>query len=124
MQDMTFIIKIEHPVADLWGTLGEAGVNIQASCTYPTLDGRVVRVVVDDSEVDAARDALLAAGFGALDRHEVLITEIENAPGNLGRLARRVADAGVRLTTLYMAMGDRVVIGSADMPELKALLEG
>ena len=122
MQDMTFIIKIDSPVADLWLALGTAGVNIQASCTFPSLDGRMVRVVVEDADADKAREALLAAGFGALDRHEVLIADIDNSPTALGDLARRVADAGIRLTTLYMAMGDRVVISSADLDALRALL--
>jgi hypothetical protein len=122
MQDMTFVIKMERPVADLWEALGAAGVNIEASCTYPSLDGRVVRIVVDDAAVDEAGAALAAAGFGALDQHEVLIAEIENTPGALGDLAHRVRDAEVRLTTLYMAMGDRVVIASPDMDRLREVM--
>ena len=124
MQDMTYIIKMDRPVAEIWETLGGAGVNIEASCTYPSLDGRVVRVVVDDSQVDLASDALRRAGIGALDRHEVLIADIDNRPGALGDLARRVKEADVRLTTLYMAMGDRVVIGSPDMDRLRSLISG
>jgi hypothetical protein len=122
MHDMTYIIKMERPVSELWETLGDAGVNIEASCTYPSVDGRVVRIVVDDSDVAAASEALFAAGFGALDRHEVLITDIDDSPGALGDLAHRVKDADVRLTTLYMAMGNRVVIASPDMDRLREVL--
>lgn len=120
---MTFIISIDRAVADIWDALGGAAINVEASCTYPTLDGRVVRVVVDDSDADAARDALLDGGFGAIDRQEVLIAEIDNRPGQLGELARMIADAGAKLTTLYMAMGDRVVIGADDLDKVRSVVE-
>ncbi len=34
------------------------------------------------------------------------------APGGLGELARRLADSGAKVHILYMATGDRVVVGS------------
>ncbi len=122
MQDMTFIIGPDRAVADLWDALGDADINVEASCTYPTLDGRIVRVVVADEHAESARDALFAAGFGAIDRHEVIIADIDNRPGQLGELARRLAASGARLTTLYMAMGDRVVVGADDLDKVKATL--
>ena len=85
-------------------------------------DGRIVRVVVADEHAESARDALFAAGFGAIDRHEVIIADIDNRPGQLGELARRLAASGARLTTLYMAMGDRVVVGADDLDKVKATL--
>ncbi len=122
MQDMTFMIDTGRAVAELWDVLGREGIAMEAACTYPTVDGRVVRVVVQDEDAARARDALLAAGFGALDRHEVLIVDIEVEPGALGRLARRVADTGARLTTLYMATGDRVVIGADDLEKVRSVV--
>jgi len=119
---MTFIISIDRDVADIWDALGGAGINLEASCTYPSLDGRVVRLVVADGDADAAGDALLEAGFGAIDRHEVLIASIDNRPGQLGELARKIADAGAGLTTLYMAMGDRVVIGADDLDKVRSVV--
>jgi hypothetical protein len=122
MQEMTFIVGRERALAEIWDALGSADVNVEASCTYPTLDGRVVRIVVSDGDADRSRDALLAAGFGAIDRHEVVIADIDNRPGQLGDLAGRLADGGAHLTTLYMAMGDRVVIGSDDLAKVRDLL--
>jgi hypothetical protein len=86
------------------------------------LEGRNVRIVLEDGDVTAAHDALLAAGFGALDQQEVLIAEIEVRPGGLGHLARRIADSGAKLTTLFMATGDRVVIGAEDLEAVKTVL--
>ena len=122
MQDMTFIVGPDRAAAEIWEMLGAAGLGIEASCTLPSVDGRIVRVVLADADVSAARRALLDAGFGAVDRHEVIIVDVENRPGSLGELARRVADTGATLTTLYMATGNRVVIGADDLDKVRALL--
>jgi len=122
MQDLTFIIGPDRVAADIWDVLGAAGITMEASCTFPTVEGRNVRVVVNDGDSDTARAALLDAGFGAVDRHEVLIAEIEIAPGALGRLARRVSDAGATLTTLYMATGNRVVVGADDLDRVRSVI--
>ncbi len=122
MQELTFIIGIDRAAAEIWETLGSVGITMQASATYPALEGRHVRIVVEDADVQAAHDALLGAGFGALDQQEVVIADIDVRPGELGRLARRVADSGAKLTTLFMATGDRVVIGAEDLEVVKTVL--
>jgi hypothetical protein len=122
MQDMTFIISAERAAAEIWETLGAADVNVEASCTFPSTSGRVVRIVVADEDAAAGKKALLDAGFSALDQHEVVVATIDNEPGDLGRLARRVADSGAKLTTLYMAMGNRVVVSADDLDKVRAIL--
>ena len=122
MQGSTYIIGPDRAVAEVWETLGAAGITIEASSTYPSPEGRNVRIVIQDEHADAARDVLLDAGFGAIDRREVLIADIENRPGELGRLARRIADKGATLTTLFMAMGDRVVIGADNLDLVRSAL--
>ena len=122
MRELTFIIGPDRAVADLWDVLGAAGITMEASCTFPGTEGRNVRVVVRDEDAANARRALLDAGFGSIDEHEVLIADIEVAPGGLGRLARRLADTGARLTTLYMATGDRVVIGADDLDKVRSIV--
>ena len=122
MQDMTFIISANRAAAEIWDTLGAAGVNVEASCTFPSTSGRVVRVVVADEQAAAGKAALLDGGFSALDQHEVIVAPIANEPGGLGKLARRVADSGAQLTTLYMAMGDRVVVSANDLDKVRAIL--
>lgn len=122
MQDLTFVIGPDRAVAEIWETLGAAGITMEASCTFPTTDGRNVRVVVSDEQADAARGALLESGFGALDQHPVVVTELEAASGSLGRLARAIADTGAQLHTLYMARGDRVVVGADDLEKVKSVI--
>ncbi len=115
MQDMTFVIGPDRAVAELWETLGAGGIAIEASSTFPSKEGRVIRVVVAEEDAARARSALAGKGFTPIDQHEVLIVDIDVAPGALGRLARAIADAGARLHTLYMATGDRVVVGADDL---------
>lgn len=115
MREVTFILGPERAAAEIWEVMGRAEIRLEASCTYPTVDGRNLRVVVADSDVNAAKAAALEAGFGPIDENEVLIVEIELKPGSLGALARRVADTGAKLQILYMATGDRVVLGADDL---------
>jgi hypothetical protein len=52
----------------------------------------------------------------------VVITEIEDRPGELGRLARRVADAGVNIELEYLTTRSRVVLGAEDLEALRSAL--
>lgn len=122
MQDLTFVIGPDRAVAEIWETLGAADITMEASCTFPTTDGRNVRVVVSDEQVEAARRALLAVGLGAVDQHPVVMAAVEAAPGALGRLARAIADTGAQLHTLYMARGNRVVVGADDLEKVRSVI--
>ena len=93
-----------------------------AGCTFPRLEGVIVHTVVTDEDGDAAYEALRAAHFIPLDRREVVIADIEVRPGELGRLARRIADAGAKVFIMYMATGDRVVIGADDLDKVRTVI--
>ena len=55
-----------------------------------------------------------------------MLTAIHGAPaiGGLGALARKVADAGAKVTILYMATGDRVVIGADNLVVAEEAISG
>ncbi len=122
MQDLTFVVGEDRAVAELWETLGEAGIQMQASCTFPRLEGRIVHVVVTEEDADRAYETLRARHFIPLDRRKVLIAEIEPRPGELGRIARDIADVGAKLYILYMATGNRVVIGASNLDKVAAAM--
>ena len=123
MQDLTFVVGEDRSVAEIWETLGEASIQMEAACTFPRVDGRVVHVVVKDSDADKAHDSLRAAGFLPLDRREVLIADFVPRPGALGEIARKVADNGAKLYILYMATGDRAVIGADDLGKVAEVVQ-
>ena len=122
MQDLTFIIDAERPLAEMWETLGDAGITMEAACAFPRLEGRVVHVVLQDDDVEQGESVLRAAGFTPMDRRAVIIHEFEVKPGELGRIARRIAEAGAKVYILYLATGNRVVIGADDLEKAAAAL--
>jgi hypothetical protein len=123
MQDLTFVIGRDRAVAELWETLGNHGITMQASCTFPRLEGRIVHVVVTEEDADRAYEALQAENFLPLDRREVLLVDFSIRPGELGRIARKIADAGAKLFILYLASDNRAVIGASDLDKVAEVLE-
>ena len=54
---------------------------------------------------------------------EVVVIEVEDRPGVLADLTRKVARAAIDLDLVYIATRNRIVFGAADLDALKAALE-
>jgi hypothetical protein len=50
-----------------------------------------------------------------------LVLDIEDKPGALGKVTRKIADAGVSLNAVYLATKTRVVIGAQDIEKARAV---
>ena len=98
--------------------LGEAGVNIEGVCGFVVNGRGIVHLLVADAS--KARQALQSAGARVTGEQDVLVLDIEDKPGALGKLTRRIADAGVSLNTVYLATKTRVVIGARDIEKARA----
>ncbi len=122
MEDLTFVVGEDRAVAELWETLGQAGIQMEASCTFPRLEGRIVHVVVKDELADNAYEVLRAASFIPMDRRKVLLVDVVPRPGEFGRVARKIADAGAKLFIFYVALDNRVVIGASDLDKVATAL--
>ncbi len=79
--------------------LADAGVNIEALAAWGLDGDGLARLIVDDAE--AARRALDDAGLD-FDEHRILTSELPNRPGELARVARSLADAGINIDALYV----------------------
>ena len=53
---------------------------------------------------------------------EVVVVEVDDRPGVLADLARKVADAGINIDLVYVATRNRVVFGAHDLQGLKSAL--
>ena len=115
MQDLTFVVGEDRAAAELWETLGAAGITMQASCMFPRLEGRIIHVVVTDEDAERAYEALRENGFIPLDRREVLVADFVVRPGEIGKIARKISNTGTKLYILYLASDNRVVIGASDL---------
>jgi hypothetical protein len=53
----------------------------------------------------------------------VVVVDVEDRPGVLADLTRKIARAGVDLDLVYVATRDRVVFGAPDLAALRAALD-
>lgn len=122
MQDLTFVLGSNRTGSEIWQHLGAAKVNVEAGCMFPRLEGRVVHVAVADEDADHAEQTLIDAGFMPMDRRTVIIAEFQDQPGGLGELTKRINDAGAKIHIMYMATGNRVVMGADDLDKVASVL--
>jgi hypothetical protein len=71
---------------------------------------------------EAARHALALSQLGVSREREVVVVEVDDRPGVLADLTRKVAKAGVNLDLVYVATRNRLVFGAGDLVGLKAAL--
>jgi len=92
-------------VASAAEALGKAGVNIEGICGFVVGGKGVGHLLVADTS--KAREALQTAGARVTGEQDALVLEIEDRPGALGKLTRKIADAGVNLNAVYLATKTR-----------------
>ena len=102
-------------LADLGEALGNAGINIEGLCGITHEGSGTIHILVED--VVGTRRALDDAGIKVEGETEVIVGDIPgdvDAPGTLGLMARKVADAGVNVTLVYLASKNRFVVATND----------
>lgn len=107
-------------LAELGEALGGAGINIEGFCGYASGGRGTLHLLVDDPA--AARGALEGAGFEVQDERDVVIVDVEDRPGALGVIARRIANAGVSLSLAYLGTNTRLVLGADDLDSVRQTL--
>lgn len=119
--DLTVILE-NRPgtIAELGETLGKAGINIDGSCGFPCEGRGVIHVLVEDAA--AARRALEEAGFEVSGERSVLVVDAEDRPGELGKITRRIANAGVNTDLLYLTASGQIVLGVDNLEKARAVL--
>ena len=118
-QDLTVALKNEPgALAAMGGALGAAGINIIGCCGLQRKGKGRVHILVEDAK--AAKKVLKEAGIKAKKVRDVVVLDIEDRPGELGKVARRMADAGVNLNLLYLTGGGKLVLGSKDIEKARA----
>ena len=105
-------------LAKVGEALGKAGVNIEGICGVTVGGKGIIHVLVADPT--KARRALEANHVDVATETEILMLEVEDRPGALGNIARRLASAGVNLQLAYMATSTRLVVGADDLAKARA----
>jgi hypothetical protein len=112
-------------LAHMGEALGDAGVNIEGFCATTDDGVGIVHVLVENAMV--AQNALILADIkieGEADAVVIDLTDEEaGRPGTLGRVAGRVANAGINISVAYLATRDRAVLVTSDNEKAREALQ-
>jgi hypothetical protein len=118
------VIELENEpgaLARVAAAISDAGVNLAAATCIGMGDRVELHILVPHAE--AAKHALAISQLAVSREREVVVVEVEDRPGVLADLTRKVAQAGVDLDLVYVATRNRLVFGAPDLAGLKAALD-
>lgn len=110
MHDVSIALE-DRPgaLAEMGEALGRAGVSIEGGGAFVAGGAGVAHFLFDDGF--AAAEALRAAGIRVVEVRDVVVQRLDQeVPGQLGMLARRMAEAGVNIEVLYSDHDHRLVL--------------
>jgi hypothetical protein len=108
-------------LAEVAAAISDAGVNIAAATCIGTGQSAELHILVKHAE--AAKHSLaISHGVTVSREREVVVVDVEDRPGVLADLTRRIAKAGVDLDLCYVATRNRVVFGAPDLDGLRTAL--
>jgi hypothetical protein len=119
------VIDIENTpgaLAQVAAAISDAGVNIAAAPCIGAGERAELHILVKHAE--AARHSLAISHVAVTREREVAVVDVEDRPGVLADLTRKIARAGVDLDLVYVATRNRVVFGAPDLEALEAALDG
>jgi hypothetical protein len=102
--------------------LGRAGVSIEGGGAF-VVDGRgIAHFLFKDGA--AARKALEAAGIRVVKVSDVLVQRLnQTEPGQLGKITRRMAEAGVNIEVLYSDHDHQLILVVDDIEKGRAVAQ-
>jgi len=108
-------------LARVAAAISDAGVNLAAATCMGGAEQVELHILVPHAE--PVRHALSVSQLAVTREREVVVVEVEDRPGVLADLTRKVAKAGIDLDLVYVATRNRLVFGAADLDGLRAALE-
>ena len=118
------VIDIENTpgaLARVAAAISDAGVNIAAATCIGTGEHAELHILVPHA--GAAKHSLAISNLAVTREREVVVVDVEDRPGVVADLTRKIARAGVDLDLVYVATRNRVVFGAGDLTALKAALD-
>ena len=118
------VIDIENTpgaLAQVAAAISDAGVNIAAATCVGPAERAELHILVPHAE--AAKHALAISHVAVTREREVVVVDVEDRPGVLADLTRKIARAGVNLDLVYVATQNRLVLGAPDLSGLRAAVE-
>jgi hypothetical protein len=109
-------------LANLAEELGRQRINIEGLCAVEQNGSGIFHLLTTDRAVTTS--AINMVGYKVSQETEVIVEHVENRPGTLGNVTRRLADAGINLTTVYLATDTRLVLGCENISALETAWRG
>jgi len=123
MRDLA--IRLENrpgALAEMGEALGSAGVSVEGGGAF-LFDGRAIAHFLFEDSV-AARKALEEQGITVLEDREVLVQRLkQDQPGQLGKISRMLAEAGVNIEVIYSDHQNQLILVVDDFEKGKAVSE-
>lgn len=122
-QISVFIENRPGRLGDLCEVLADEGVNIEAIMVPSGTDYGIVHMIVD--RYDAAMRALDSRSYRTYTSR-VLDVTVEHQPGELAKLAQRLADAEIDVKYAYSAVGrtrGRLILAVSDVEDAARRME-
>src|SRR3954463_2059594 len=119
------VIDVENTpgaLAQVAAAVSDAGVNIAAATCLGPGDRAELHILVPHAE--PVKHALAISHLAVTREREVVVVDVEDHPGVLADLTRKIAKAGIDLALVYVATRNRVVFGARDLDALKAARDG
>ena len=123
MRDLTIRLK-NRPgsLAEMGEALGRAGVSVEGGGAF-LFDGEAIAHFLFADGV-AAQKALAAQGIEVLSDREVLVQKLnQDQPGQLGKISRMMADAGVNIEVIYSDHQNQLILVVDDLEKGRAVSE-
>jgi hypothetical protein len=123
MKDLTIALE-NRPgaLAEMGEALGRAGVSVEGGGAFVVNGQGVAHFLFEDGA--AARQALEAAGIRVVEEREVLVQRLsQSEPGQLGKITRRMAEAGVNIEILYSDHDHQLIMVVDDIEKGRAVSE-
>ena len=120
--DVTLVINdIPGALARVGETLGKAGINIEGYCSFPSAGKSFLHILVD--EMKGVQEALGEVDVEVEHQREVFTVDVEDRPGELGKVARFMADSGVNIDMVYMGTNTRLVMCAFNTEATRAAID-
>jgi hypothetical protein len=123
MKDLTIALE-NRPgaLAEMGEALSRGGISIEGGGAWITGGVSIAHFLFEDET--GARSALEAAGIRVLQEREVVMQRLNQAePGQLGKISRRMAEAGVNIEVLYSDHDHRLILVVDDIVRAQTVSE-
>lgn len=123
MRDLTILLE-NRPgaLAEMGEILGKACVSVEGGGGFIFNDIFIAHFLFEDG--NAAHKVLLDNGIQVLEEREVLVQKLnQNKPGQLGKISRMMAEAGVNIDVIYSDHKNQLILAVNNLEKGKIISE-